>query len=1033
MRLRTLGGLALEGVAFSRPKPLLLLTYLALEGRQDRRHLAELFWPRARDRMKVLAVTLTRLRQGAPGSVEADGERAWTAVGSDADAFTALVEGGRHAEASEAYQGPFLDGFHLRHWSVELEEWVYQTRELLAGLARRALVETAEAYAADGRFEAASERAAAAYRLRHAPAPEPDELQRLHTLLCAGRSPHANAVREEALGFELDLAASAEQARTRLRPSLPSSPVPTNLPALPRTFVGRDLERIEVAAAITRPDCRLLTLVGPAGVGKTRLALQVAREQRALGSFPGGVYHVPVGALSSPSAIVAAVATALDPDAATAVPRREGMFRSPDGDALLVLDDVEHLVARSATTPGAPADRAPDGGALADTTTPEPSTPDASTPDGSSVLADLVTSCPVLTLLVTSRQRLNLEHEHVFPLEGLSYPEHDRPALTEARRFEAIALFEQRARRARPGFELTDQDLDALLRLCRAVEGLPLALELAAGWVRAMPLAEIAAELDAGLDLLTSLDRDAPARRQSMRAALEVSWQLLSDPERALLRALSVFADGFRREAANAVAGARIPLLAALVDTSWLRLDDSGRYGRHPLVRQFSAERLQRRVDEHARMRRNHRRHYLGLLRRHEEALAGSSQQHDAITVIEETLPNVEQAWRTAAEDAALDDLWLACRPMQLFYIQHGGCDRVAVEAFGRAAAAVAGSDGRQQQLLGRLLVAEAWFRFRISDGPGSARAAERGLDLLRSHGGAAAADGPAVERAIISALNTLGNLAKRRGDLRAAEGHFSAALAHARDHGIEAQVAILTNNLALLHKANGAYDEAERLFGEALQRNRARGNTRSVARNLANLGACLVLAGAPDRAVRLLEEGVRLATEIGYEDLLRSLVMNLGAAEFARGRYRQAHARYLEALTLAAETTDREFEADAHCWLGRIEAALGRRDEARSHFLRALGIAGAIDYHLVVCEGLIGLAELHQTDGALEEAATLLGSARRRGPLPADSVHRSDALMAALRATLPEGVLEAAFERGRRLPPEPTLATLGLYLDAAT
>lgn len=999
MRLRTLGGVALEHVAFARPKPLLLLCYLALEGRRPRRDVAELFWTGSSDRMKALTVTLARLRRGAPGSVQADREHLWTTVETDAERFLALARDARHGEALARYGGPFLAGFHLPRIGAELEEWLYRTRELLAGHARRAHLALAEQASAIGDPAGATAHAEAAFGLEGAGAFDDDALRRLYGVLRAHASPLAARARDDAAALGIELPEAATATGQQLRRPATATPGPPRRIGRPRStaFVGREREIAEIVSRLEERGGPLLTIVGPPGVGKTRIAEQVASLHADAGAFAGGVHLVEAGALRSTDELVTALAHAVGVEPTARARTLDALCTHVgDRDVLLVLDDAERLA--TATPMG-----------------------------GAQTIVTLVGRCPGVRLLVTSRTRLGLERERVFDLGGLHYPSGAAVTLDEARAADAVALFERRARRARRDFVVDGERVGGVLRVCALVEGLPLALELAASWVRVLGVDEIADELERGLDLLVSSAPDVPERRRSVRAALEHSWRLLPRRARAVLRALAVFEDGFRRDAAGAVAGATLPDLATLVDASLLRSDGSGRYRLHPLVRQDARERLAQ--GEAAGFRARHRRHYLSLLRRHETALEGSEAQRSAIDTIDDAVPNVLLAWRDAGAEGAVDDLWSACRPLQLFFVQRGGMARVAAASFADAASAVAdrSRDGSAALgLVGRLHAAEAWFRFGADDMPRSRAAAERALELLaiaERDPGTGPERGTALARARISALNTLANVAKHEGDLAAAERHLRAAgdLARARDDA--AQLAIVTNNLALLAKATGRYEEAERLLGEALARNRGRANTRSVARNLANLGGVLVAAGRPRDAEARLEEALELTLRIGYGALVADLHSNLGGAAHALGDHERARELYRQALDGALERGDRTLAARSHEWLGRVEAALGHASTAREHHAEALELALAIGEGAVVASALLALARDRLDAGDARAAAAVAGAIERHGSLEPVEAERYAELWRALRCQLDEAALDETLRRADALPLERVLA----------
>jgi predicted ATPase/DNA-binding CsgD family transcriptional regulator len=378
------------------------------------------------------------------------------------------------------------------------------------------------------------------------------------------------------------------------------------LPVQPTSFIGRSTELAEIEALLDNPACRLLTLVGPGGVGKTRLALEIAGRN----SYPDDVYFVALQPLGSPSLIVSAIADALGLTFYGSDDPKTQLFNALHPKRLLlVLDNFEHLL------------------------------------DSVGLVSDLLVSAPRIQILTTSREVLNLQEEWLYTVRGLAFPQ---SAYSEpAESYEAVQFFLRIARRFQPDFSLDTQQAD-MIQICRLAEGMPLALEMAVSWLKVLTCRQIAAEMQCSMDFLTIHSRNVPERHRSMRAVFNHSWNLLSEAERQVFARLSVFCGGFEREAAEQVAGATLSILAALVEKSLVRRLPSGRYDIHELLRQYGEMQL---VEAGAAdgARYAHCSYYAAFM--HERGLdLKGRRQFEALTEVEETFENIRVAWDWALQ-----------------------------------------------------------------------------------------------------------------------------------------------------------------------------------------------------------------------------------------------------------------------------------------------------------------------------------------------------------------------------------------------
>lgn len=392
--------------------------------------------------------------------------------------------------------------------------------------------------------------------------------------------------------------------------------VASNLPPQLTPFIGREAEVRDLTDLLADPACRLLTLVGPGGVGKTRLALEVATRQQP--DYADGTCFVALQHINTPECLSETIADAIQfPLSGTGEPQVQILSALRDKHLLLVLDNFEHLLVAV------------------------------------DLLTAILSAAPEVQVLVTSREVLNVQEEWLYPLAGMDVPARDDER--DIASYSAVQLFVERARRVCRDFALSSQQV-AVVHICQLVGGMPLALELAAGWTTTLPCDRIAVEIARNLDFLATRLRNIPERHRSMRAVFDQTWQLLTPQERNVFQRLSVFRGGFRQEAATVVAGATLATLAALVDKSLLRCTPDGRYQIHELLRQFASEQLSLLPNEVVRVHDAHCDYYADFLEAQWSEMAGF--QMAAVAIAETELENIREAWQWAVANTRLECIY---------------------------------------------------------------------------------------------------------------------------------------------------------------------------------------------------------------------------------------------------------------------------------------------------------------------------------------------------------------------------------------
>jgi len=401
----------------------------------------------------------------------------------------------------------------------------------------------------------------------------------------------------------------------------------SNLPPDRTPFIGREAEILQIKQELS--DTRLLSLIGPGGIGKTRLALKVA--QTLIDDFSDGVFFVRLATLRSSKDIIQAIAESLRFPIATQEDPRDQLIRFlRHKEILLLMDNYEHLL------------------------------------PGTEILNDILQETARLKVLATSRERLNLQSESIFQVRGLAFPSASEAYKT--REFDAIALFIQRASKVRPGFVPTPEELALIAKVCQIVGGMPLAIELAAAWLQLLNVNEIVAELEKDVDILATDVRDTPERHRSIRTVFDSSWSMLDLSEQELFARLSVFRGGFTKKAAQQITGASLIQLAGLADKSLVNLDPAtGRLEIHELLRQYAQQKLEDVPAAYLATLTAHANFYADFMEQAWDDLK-SERQFQALEEIDADIDNVRTAWYFYLEKKDIAQLWKLIYSLWYFY-----------------------------------------------------------------------------------------------------------------------------------------------------------------------------------------------------------------------------------------------------------------------------------------------------------------------------------------------------------------------------
>lgn len=705
----------------------------------------------------------------------------------------------------------------------------------------------------------------------------------------------------------------------------PTSPRPaSNLPISPTPLVGRKAELAELARLLRDPHCRLLTLTGPGGVGKTRLAIEVASRHQDL--FPDGACFVSLAALNSPAFLVPAIVDGLGFAFQGQIePRIQLLNYLRVKEVLLVLDNVEHLLG------------------------------------GVELFADLLECAPGLKLLVTSLERLNLKGEWVFEIQGLPVPPSEQAGCVEE--YSAVALFVQSARRARSGFELRAEEQPSVVRICRMVEGMPLAIELAAAWVSVLTCREIAHEIEGSLDILATALRDVPERQRSLRATFDHSWNLLAADERCLLCRLAVFQGGFEREAAEQIVSATLPSLLSLVSKSLVHRAENGRYDLHEVVRQYALSHLVDAPVCEVTTRDQHCDFYLGLLRDREAALK-SAAQRGALRELMDEIGNLRVAWAWAVEHEKFLSIGPALRSFALLF-DIGGWIGQGIEQLESVVQALRArcEDEELQKVLGQALTQQGDLLFRQGQFSQAMIRFEESLSILRPIGDPALLAGPLIFSGAVMHLT---------GQIERAQSLINEGMACAQAAGDQWFAAYACFNQGYIASLLGRCAEGYEQMLAGLAMWRALGDPRYTALGLNFISPTAIHLGHLEKAQAFLQESLALSTQVGDRWGMGTAYRNLGLAALAQGDIAEAQALLHKGLDIFTQVTTGWDIVQSLVYLGEVAAAADDLSAASRIYLEALQLAMEVQVISLALDALMGLAHLQARTGQAEAALEL-------------------------------------------------------------
>ncbi len=910
-----------RAIKIRRNKALALIAYLAIEQRpMSRETLSLQFWPDYANGRAALRNVLHELNKSELGTclkttrktVALKASRIWVDVVSFRKKLSHCTTHSHKTgdfckdclpfltEAASLYQGDFMAGFSLAD-SVNFDTWQQQQGESLLRDLHNVLQKLTKGHEITNDISSSLDFANQWLRLN-----ELNETAHRRLMILLAKNGHRSEallqyqscvqILDDELGVEPEEETTALYLRLR-----DGTPLPTkqfafhqfvnpesakhNLPLQPSPFIGRTKELATISKQLQEPSCRLLTIVGLGGVGKTRLALKVAAGQ--LENYADGVFFVNVASLDSPDLLPISIANAIG-----------FSFYSKDSPAgqllnylrqkqmLLLLDNFEHLI------------------------------------KDDHLLSEILITAPDVRLLATSRERLNLAEEWLFPLEGLSVPTIDAAdRYVPGKDDEAIQLFVQCAKRIKVNFSIQPSNQKGITQICKLLEGLPLGIELAAAWVRALSCEEILQQLRESLDFLSTTTLNIPERHQSLRAAIQYSWNFLTPGEKKALRRLAIFKGSFTKEAAEKTTDITLPLLLTLIDKSFIRPINNGRFEIHPLLKQFVTEKLEETPHENIDMRDKHGRYYAGLLAQYENNLKIGGNQAETLNKLNSEIENIRQAWKWLTESNKYDNLATCLNAFYLFYEMNNSFQ----EGF---------------EML------------------------ERSINVIEK-------EQLSSNTILCARLKTrYGLLGIHLGKYEQSENAFQESIETVQTTEHKEEIALVCIGLGQLINISGNYEETLAFFEKSLANYQQTSNIWGIGRTYSHLGYNYNLLGDFQKATHFYSESKNVCEEIQDQIGLAISLDGLGSISFRTGQYDKSRKWHQEALTIREALGNQSFIGKSYNQLGNVAYILGDYLTALKNYKESCTIKETVGDVRGLAIGLGNIGITQTALGKYEEAS---------------------------------------------------------------